>query len=170
MAEEASAPAPKKSLDLKKIGLFAAIGLNLIGSGVGLFLAYQATLVYNYPATTDEQAKEELEKQKEVHPEEIELFVYSMDQLIVNLSGLPKRSVRLQVSVEMLDSEGFEEVMTVAPKSRDSVLQILSSKTFDDLESLQGKLQLKDQIASVLNSSMKNGIVKDIYFSDFVMQ
>lgn len=155
---------------MNKFVLLGALGLNLIGSGAGVFLAFQGTLGHKHPSTTNEMAQEELEKEQVQNPPGTELFVYSMDSMVVNLSGTPKRAVRIKVNIEMLDAEGFEEVMSVAPKSKDALLQILSGKTFDDLEGLQGKLQLKDQIATALNSSMSVGVVKDIYFSDFVMQ
>ncbi len=153
-----------------KMLVYIAIGLNMAGSLAGLFLTYQGTLGHKTVTTTNVMAEQELHEEKEKHPEDIALFVYTMDQMVVNLSGTPRRAIRIKINVEMLDAEGFEEVITAAPKAKDSVLQILSAKTLDDLEGLQGKLILKDQITTTLNASMRSGIVKDIYFSDFVMQ
>ena len=74
------------------------------------------------------------------------------------------------MSIEMLSEEGFEELITQGGKARDEIVNILNNKRFEDLESIQGKLFLKDQIARRVNSYLERGVVKDIYFSDFVVQ
>ena len=70
----------------------------------------------------------------------------------------------------MLDKDGFEEVVRNSPAARDSIVRILNSKTYDDIETIQGKLFLKDQIAVTLNRSLDEGVVKDVYFGEFLVQ
>ncbi|MNU01437.1 flagellar basal body-associated protein FliL [compost metagenome] len=55
-------------------------------------------------------------------------------------------------------------------KARDQIVRILNDKNFSDLESIQGKLFLKDKIASEVNQLLRKGVVKDVFFSDFVVQ
>ncbi len=47
-------------------------------------------------------------------------MVYTMDKFTVNLGGEPKRTIRLEINLQMLGKEGFEEVMElkIAPNSR----------------------------------------------------
>ncbi len=54
--------------------------------------------------------------------------------------------------------------------ARDKIVRVLNDKNFNDLESIQGKLFLKDTIAMEVNSILKEGVVKDVFFSDFVVQ
>ncbi|MNL31404.1 flagellar basal body-associated protein FliL [compost metagenome] len=99
-------------------------------------------------------------------------LIYTMDKFTVNLEGEPKRTIRLEVNLQLLGAEGFEEVMEPEnrAKARDQIVRILNDKNFSDLESIQGKLFLKDKIASEVNHLLKKGVVKDVFFSDFVVQ
>jgi flagellar FliL protein len=99
-----------------------------------------------------------------------------MDKFTVNLAGDPlrdpKRTIQLEVNLEMLNKEGFEEVINndKRARARDRVIQLLGSKSFAELDNIQGKLFLKDQIASELNKILDKGVVKDVYFTSFVVQ
>ena len=99
-------------------------------------------------------------------------LVYTMDKFTVNLGGEPKRTIRLEVNLEMLGKEGFEEIVDTdnRAKARDKIVRILNDNTFNDLETIQGKLFLKDRIATDINSLLDKGVVKDVYFSEFVVQ
>lgn len=99
-------------------------------------------------------------------------FIFTMDPITVNLGGDAKRMIKIIVNLVMLGEDGFEEVMDpdVKVKARDKIIRILNEKTFDDLESIQGKLFLKDEIIRSMNSILNRGIVKDLYYSDFVIQ
>jgi flagellar FliL protein len=94
-----------------------------------------------------------------------------MDKIVVNLSGMPKRTIRLQVNLDMIGPESFQEIMDLEnrAKARDKIVRVLNEKTFDDLESIQGKLFLKDKIVEEVNKILDKGLVKDVYFTDFVM-
>lgn len=65
---------------------------------------------------------------------------------------------------------GTEEVNQRMPQIRDSILLLISNKTYEELQDLQGKKQLKAELISKLNSILYKGRVKDIYFTDFVVQ
>ena len=95
-----------------------------------------------------------------------------MDKFTVNLEGELRRTIRLEVNLQMLGKEGFEEVMEPEnrAKARDRILKILNEKGFAELDTIQGKLFLKDRIAEEVNQILKKGIVKEVYFSDFVVQ
>ena len=71
----------------------------------------------------------------------------------------------------MMNAQSYSEIMDEEnrARARDTILRVLSEKTFTDLESLQGKLFLKDELLKNINKALRVGLVKDIYFSDFVM-
>ena len=98
-------------------------------------------------------------------------MIYTMEKFIVNLAGIPKRTIRLQVNLDMIGPESFQEIMDLEnrAKARDRIVRVLNEKTFDDLESIQGKLFLKDRIVEEVNKMLDKGLVKDVYFTDFVM-
>ena len=163
----AAGPAPKKNL-----GKFVPILLALINLGVcgaGAFLVFKSTLGYQYPSVREPAAFEALQKQRK--DAELEgSVIYTLPTFTLNLSGTPRRLISVEMSLEMLDKEGFEEIVRNSPAARDQIMRILNRKTFDDLETIQGKLFLKDQIAVALNQSMKKAVVKDIFFTQFIVQ
>lgn len=161
-------PPPSSQRDLQKLFGFIFAGLNIIGLGVGAYLVFSSTLGVKTTATTEKEAKIEMQKfQESLRGDPV---VYKMEAFNTNLDGIPRRLVRMEVNLEMLDEEGFEEVITKAPQARDSINRILSSKSFNDIESVQGKLHLKNQIIADLNGFLDKGVVKNVYFSEFVVQ
>lgn len=153
---------------MQKLFGFVFAGLNLAGLGVGTYLVYASTLGVKVASTTEKEAKVEMQKfQESLRGDPV---VYTMPAFNTNLDGVPRRLVRVEVNLEMLDEEGFEEVITKAPQAQDSINRILNSKTFNDIESVQGKLRLKNQMIADLNGFLEKGVVKNIYFSQFVVQ
>lgn len=157
---------PKK--DIKKLMTFAFMGLNLICLGLGTFMVYEATLGVQQKSISNEEAERELASFEETLRGDPVL--YTMSAFNTNLEGVPRRMVRLNLSLEMMDEEGYEEVIGIVPQARDSIMRILNGKSFDDIETVQGKLHLKNQIIAELNSSLKKGVVKNVYFNDLAVQ
>jgi flagellar FliL protein len=168
MAEEEKEGQAEEKKDRSGLFKLLFLVLNLAVVGGGAALTYFNTLGYQEPyinETTEEAKLAEMRAYMEQNP-----IIYTMEPFTVNLRGRPKRSIRMEMSVEMLSEQGFEELIRVGGKARDEIVHILNGKKFEELESIQGKLFLKDQIARRINSYLKSGVVKDIYFSDFVVQ
>lgn len=170
-------------------GVFALVNLSVVGGGA--YLVYASTMGWHPPTMTEKslraqrapasvkpEAKAEAAAEGEhgaaAGPQEDipAPFLQKLDTFTVNLNGEPKRVIQLEVSLEMLNEESYEEVMDVmrVPKIRDRIVGILNDKSFPDLESIQGKLFLKDRISSEVNGILDKGVVKDVYFSKFVVQ
>jgi flagellar FliL protein len=165
MAEAESTKPPR---DFKKILTFAFMGINLIVLGLGAYLVYISTVGFVPKSLSDQQADRELASFEESLRGDPVL--YTMAPFNTNLEGVPRRLIRLDLSLEMMDEEGYEEVIGIVPEARDSIMRILNGKTFEDVETVQGKLHLKNQIVAQLNSELKKGVVKNVYFSELVVQ
>ena len=160
----AAAPAAKKS----NLPTFAFMGLNLAVLGLGAYLVFMSTLGVTPKKLSNEEAERELTKfEQSLRGEPV---LYTMAPFNTNLDGLPRRLIRLELSLEMMDEEGYEEVIGIVPQARDSIMRILNGKNFGDVESVQGKLNLKNQIVADLNTSLKKGVVKNVYFNELVVQ
>lgn len=148
--------------------------LNLAISGLGVYWVYSATIGWHSPTITEEHLQEEKDAEQQASEKTGESgpLVYTMEKFTVNLAGEPKRTIRVEVNLEMLGKDGFEEIINPdnRAKARDQIVRILNEKTFTEVESIQGKLFLKDRIASDINGLLSQGTVKDVYFSEFVVQ
>ncbi len=169
MAEEQKSEGKSKSLNVALIMKVGFIVLNLVVTGGGGYLVYASTIGWEAPTLTEEKLMRGIAS---INEAELSPFIYTMDKFTVNLGGEPKRTIRLEINLEMLGKDGFEEVINTEhrAKARDRIVRLLNDSGFSDLESIQGKLFLKDKIANEVNSILKKGVVKNVFFSDFVVQ
>lgn len=165
--EKSAGEAKPNKLAALMMPLLAVLNLAVLGGGA--FLVHKATLGYHPPTLREPAALVELDASRE-EGKTPEPVMYTMPGFLVNLDGSPKRLIKVEMTFEMLDKEGFEEIVRNSPAARDEIVRILNRKNFEDVESIQGKLFLKDQIAVALNRSMNSGVIKDIYFNQFLVQ
>ncbi|MBK9323623.1 MAG: flagellar basal body-associated FliL family protein [Bdellovibrionaceae bacterium] len=170
MAEKKTEAPQQKPKNVGAILTIVFAVLNLVVVGGGGFLVYSSTLAWQSPKITEADLQRELAS--EFDDARYAPYIFTMDKFTVNLGGEPKRTIRLEVSLQMLGKEGYEEIMSPnsRAKTRDKIVRVLNEKTFTDLETIQGKLFLKDAIAMEVNSVLREGVVKDVFFSDFVVQ
>lgn len=143
--------------------------INLVTLGAGSYMVYLGTLGYHPPSLREPAAFQELKKKREEGGIS-ESILYTMPAFTVNLAGTPRRLIRVEMAFDMLDKDGFEEIVRNSPAVRDAIVRILNEKTYDDIETIQGKLFLKDHIAVTLNNTFREGVVKEIYFNEFLVQ
>ena len=97
--------------------------------------------------------------------------MYPMNQFIVNLlSENGGRFLKTTVNLEMDKPELSAELDKKKPLIRDIIIRTLSSKTFEEVSTIKGKDRLKDEIVSKINDVLTDGQIKDIFFTDFVVQ
>jgi flagellar FliL protein len=95
----------------------------------------------------------------------------NIDEFIVNIiSGDAAHYVKASLTVELTNEEVKIEVEQRMPQMRDAVLLLISNKTYEELQDLQGKKQLKAELSSKINSFLQTGKVISVYFTNFVVQ
>ena len=120
------------------------------------------------------KAEKEPEAEKVPVPEnntEVIRPVYSLDTFIVNLADKGgRRFLRIRMDLELKDESFAEEIDKRLSQIRDSILMIIPTKKFEDINSIEGKIFLRDEIMTKLNSFLKDVIITNIYFVEFVIQ
>jgi len=97
--------------------------------------------------------------------------IYPMDPFIVNLmEPMGKRYLKVKIELELEKEELRSEVDKRLPQFRDGILTLLSSKSFKEVNDLSGKYQLRAEILGMLNGYLKTGKVKNVYFTEFIVQ
>lgn len=98
-------------------------------------------------------------------------LMYPLDTFTVNLlSESGRRYLKVEMNLEIEGEELSPELDTKKPVFRDIIIRILSSKSLEEISTIKGKEKLKEQIVSDLNQRLKDGKVKNVYFTDFVVQ
>lgn len=98
-------------------------------------------------------------------------ILYPLDTFTVNLkSDSGRRYLKATLSLELEGEELSTELDAKTAVLRDRIIRILSSKTLEEVSSKKGKKKLEIQIMDTLNAMIKNGRIKGIYFTEFVIQ
>ncbi len=147
---------PKRSL--KKILILAFVGLLLVGGGLGAYIL----LSDDPPAAKEAQASHGPSKHAVTMP---------LDPFLVNLADKEsRRYLKLKVELEV-DSEGSaKELEKSLPRIRDALILLLSSKTYLDLSTYDGKQQLKQEIKQRVTALPNGSKVTEVFFTEFVAQ
>jgi len=97
--------------------------------------------------------------------------MYSLDSFVVNLAEAGgNRYLRVTMELELADEVLRAELDQRLPQVRNAMLMILPSKKAEDINTVDGKLALRDQLIDEINSFMATGEVTNIYFTEFVIQ
>ncbi|MCH8820052.1 MAG: dCTP deaminase [Acidobacteria bacterium] len=90
--------------------------------------------------------------------------------LIHSTAGYVDPGWKGHLTLELSNPEVKMEVDENLKKILDSILILLSSKTFEQVISVQGKFRLKDEIITRVNRFLVLGHIKNVYFSEFIIQ
>lgn len=130
--------------------------------------------------STDEHGDAEEEEEEEEHSgghgghggnsgPQIEPFV-------VNLADPgSRRYLRVSIKLSLKNPKENESLLEMRmPQVRDTVLLLLSSKTADQLLGSEGKRELRQELIDQINKVLKKGkqkkIVRNLYFTEFLIQ
>lgn len=167
-AEAAPQLSPEeKAAKMAKIINVAVLAINTLVMAGGLWFLNK-TLTKPPPIITEETETAIHSKERELRDENP--VTYTFDPFTINLNGFPRKFLQTTIMIELLDESGFEEVVVKNAVIRDQILRILNSKTLADIDTIQGKLFLKDQIVVAINNVFTNSAVKEIYFTNFIVQ
>jgi len=98
-------------------------------------------------------------------------FMFPLDPFIVNLAGSGgNRFLKVNISLKMSAPEVHLELRKSILKVTDSILFLLSSKSFEDVDSFQEKSKLEDEVMVRVNKFLTAGQVNEAYFTEFIIQ
>ena len=97
--------------------------------------------------------------------------MFDMDPFVVNLNEAGgKRYLKSKIEIEFVGDNVRVELANRLPQLRDVILLHLSSKTLDEIRSVDGKVELKNALIKRINQVMKQGKIRNLYFTQFVIQ
>ncbi len=145
----------KKFLLLIIIGVVLLVG---VGGGAYFFLFAKST-----------PPPEEQQPQKPPEPE-VGPFL-QLDPFIVNLADpTGHRYLRAKITLEFRDDEAYQKANERVPQINDAIIMVLSSKTVEEVLSPEGKMELRIELIRKLNELLGPNSIKNIFFTQFVVQ
>ena len=166
MAAEKDPPATEQVPNKKsKMGFFIILGVGILVLGGGGFFAYTKFLAHK-PAVEEVASQE---AKKEAAPVIGEMLV--MEPFVVNLADPKgKRYLKVKIELELENKEAVDKATKVSPKLRDMVIMMLTSLGFEEIMTPEGKIRVRDELLERFNEIMKPDHIKNIYFTEFVVQ
>lgn len=97
--------------------------------------------------------------------------IFPLEPFIVNIyDGQELRYLKVKIELDMVGPAVKTEIEGRLAPIRDAILVLLSAKTLQDVQDVQGKNTLKDEILGAINKHIPPGKIAKVYFTDFVVQ
>ena len=100
-------------------------------------------------------------------------IICPLQSFVVNLldkKGFGKRYLKVTMQLEVGKEEDKLLIGNNNPQIRDTILLLLSSQTLKEINTMEGKLELKQALLSRVKQILGDGVVRRIYFTEFVVQ
>ncbi len=160
-------PAPSGSKPTLFIALAVINMLVVIGVGVMLYLGQKKNEAQPNIEDVVRGEKETLEAEKDA--KDFIGKVIPLETFLVNLAGSRGRKlVKINMELEVSDDAAIEEIEKIKPKIRDYIIMIVSSKSFAEVETKEGKDELRSEIQNQVNLFLTRGKIQRVYFTEFI--
>ncbi len=172
--EEEQQPEEKKKGGALKWIIILLLLLGLAGGGAFAYFKYIEPMMKK--GGDEGEKQEEVEKKEDKDKKDKKekpaiSDIISLPPQIVNLADpLGRRYLKVGIDVEVNTLEGAGKLQEHMAQIKDSLLLLLSSKTYKDLEGIANKLVLKKEIVERLNQVVNDVFVVNVYFTEFVIQ
>ena len=113
------------------------------------------------------------EKKAEISKTDKASIVLPLNSFVVNLmdkQGVGKRYLKVTMGLEINKEEDKLLIENHNAQLRDTVLLLLSSQSLKEINTMEGKLELKQNLLSRMSQILGDAVVRRIYFTEFVVQ
>lgn len=150
-------------IDMVLMGLMAAATLGALGIFV------YTEMIYKKPLPSEQKEKANLLKdsKKIIFSE-----AYKLDKMIINLHSRKSRLRFLDIQVYIVpfkpsSNELFEKNKALI---HDAIIDVAGQLDPEELNSVAGKILFESRVKKRINDIVNNNLVKELYFSRFVVQ
>ncbi|MBF0163009.1 MAG: flagellar basal body-associated FliL family protein [Magnetococcales bacterium] len=164
----------------------------LLGGGGGYFFGSSM----GSKQVVETEKLEPTPEQKSKKPEEMVGAMFKLDPFVVNLNE-PKGNRYLKTTIQLEMDDGGKksdhkgekkeggggeaaketaksplemELERRKPQLQDVILALLTSKSSRELQALEGKFRLREELLARINALLVNGSITRVYFTEFVIQ
>ncbi|MBU2621887.1 MAG: flagellar basal body-associated FliL family protein [Proteobacteria bacterium] len=164
-AEKQDSP-PKK----KPIILWVILGCAVVVIGIGGYFGWTLFMKKGANESSDKTKTPEAAAMNK--PAEARIVV-PLESFIVNLmdnTGSGKRYLKVTIELEVFSEADKMKLESSKAQMKDTILMLLSSRSFEEINTVEGKIGLKQVLLTQINQMLGGNIVNRIYFTEFVVQ
>ena len=170
---EATPTPPSAVKKLLPILLVVAGGL-IFGGAIGVFMLGPTIAKKVAPGAHAVASVEKAPSKEEAAASEApgaEAKVFLLDNMVLNPAGSSgQRFLLVSIALRLKDAAVEAELKARDAEVRDALLRVLGTKQVEELSDITQREKIKDQLRSALDSIVKPGSVKGLYFPQFVIQ
>lgn len=155
--------------DKPTLFIILAVVNMLIVAAVGAMIYLNKKKEANEPKI-DHVIKGEIEAQEHEanNPEFIGKLI-PLETFLVNLAGSRgQKLAKINMELEVNNNEVQKEIDKLKPKIRDIIIILLSSKSYAQVSSKEGKDSLREEIRDQVNLFLTKGQINRVYFTEFI--
>ncbi len=168
MAEENNDQQEIKKGGKKKLIIVLVLILLIVAGG--------GAAAYKFLVLDKQKSEKAKEKKAEKIVEEIKNLEdigvqFDVGTFIVNLQDKDAdRYLKVTIVLDVQDDKIKAELQKRLPQVKDAITTLLFTKTSNELRTPEGIEELKEEILKRINAILPIGGVKNVYFTDFVIQ
>ncbi len=167
MAEEANEQQEKKG-GKKKLIIILVVLLVVLGAAGGA--AYKFLVLDKKKEAKEKEKKAEKVVDEIKNVEDIGVQ-FDVGTFIVNLQDKDAdRYLKITIVLDVQDDKIKAELEKRLPQVKDAITTLLFTKSSKELRTAEGIEELKEEILKRVNAILPIGGVKNVYFTDFVIQ
>ncbi len=166
MAEEEKQEQEQGSKGGKKKLIFLILILLLVAGGGA---AYKFLVLDKKKAETKEKQAEKIIE--EIKATENVGVMFDLGTFVVNLADPDiERYLKVSIVLELKDQKVQMEAQKRLPEIKDAITTLLLTKRSSEIRTPEGIEFLKEEIAKRVNAILPLGGVKNVYFTEFIIQ
>jgi len=157
----------EKKLSLLKVGLPVVLAQLILA-----FFAANYFIVprfFSSPAATDSTvtAAEDTSAEEETSNFGV---IYNLEDVIVNPAQSDGQFILINLAIEVKSNQDIEVLKKRDAQARDILIRLISGKTISQLDGPEDKEQLRDEIKERMGAIIPEGHLRNIYFSNYLIQ
>ncbi|ADU97407.1 flagellar basal body-associated FliL family protein [Thermovibrio ammonificans] len=155
----------KKGGGKKKLIILLVLLLLLAGGGGA---AYKFLVLDKKAQSKEKQAQKIIE---EIKATENVGVMFDLGTFVVNLADPDiERYLKVSIVLELKDQKVQQEAQKRLPEIKDAITTLLLTKKSSEIRTPEGIEFLKEEIAKRVNAILPLGGVKNVYFTEFIIQ
>ena len=154
----------------KKMLLLVLLALLVVGGGGAGFFLMSGGEPEEKGKSSDSHAEAEPDAEHEPDPGFVGPVI-DLEPFVLNLADRDQlRYLKVAIKLQLDRPQEQTDFADKLPAIRDALLVLLTSKESRSLRTVDGKMLVRDEIGGRVNTIMKKGKIRQVFFTEFIIQ